>query len=148
MSSKRAEIERLLEEGKLSRKQIALTLKTTPKYVHLVAWDLRNPGILNKTVRDYQRRTHYQKRWRANNPEKRASQRKKDVLTRQNHTRPRAKNNYQRWTIKEIEYLEKNRNTKTIKQLALDLGRTFMAIQVACSKYSITLEKEKGPSQS
>ena len=104
MSTKRAEIKRLLEKGGLSHRQIALTLHTTPGYVRLIAWDLRNPGLLNKAVRDYQKRTNYlnnyRERWRANNPEKRASQRKKDVLTRQNQTKPRAKNNKQRWTIK------------------------------------------------
>jgi len=142
-TSKMAEIKRLLKEGQMGRKQIAERLNTTYGYVRLVAWDLKNPGALNKAVKDYtegtghQKIAEYRKKWRTNNPKKRSARRKKDVMMRQEVTKPKAKNHRQGWTIRDIKYVEKNRSTKTIKELALELGRTFLAVQRACHKHSI-----------
>ena len=150
--SKAQQIRDLYKQGK-ELKEIQTITGFSLKYIYNVHGDVKNPGILNKRCKLYLKKHPGQKRaknlkFRKNNPEKWAKIKKRNFHRHVIATRPHATNHRQEWTIREIKYLEECGQTKTIRQLALDLGRTYSAVLNAGLKFQIDLRgnKTKTPS--
>lgn len=62
----------------------------------------------------------------------------KKAATYQKSTLGSAHNNYQRWTAREIEYLEENYLKKRATEMALDLKRSYGAIINALNHFGIS----------
>jgi len=142
--TKRKQIETLSNQG-LERKEIAKRVDTTLGYVNHILWGLKNPGKIEASQAKFRKEDggEYNKRWRKNNPESWKKIRARLVESCKKATVPVAKNHYQCWTTHEIEHLEKHGGEKSIRQLALDLGRTHIAVQSAGHRYSIDLRGNK-----
>lgn len=149
------EIIKRLKEAGFTGKEIAAidgTVKTTAIYAALERE--RNPDLPRERSKKYYRSEKYIKRhpkgnraWKGKNPSKWRDQRNKSKRKRQQETMVLAINNRQPWTLTEIAYLEKYGRTKTIKELALKLGRSHAAIQDAAHIHGISLyspEKASG----
>jgi len=87
----------------------------------------------------------YTKEWRRRNPQKRGLQKKREMRRYYIETLNTAQNHYKRWAQDEIEYIRLNKRRKTAREIARDLGRTYMAIIVrACiEKISLLTEDKK-----
>lgn len=146
---RRAVIERLWKEGD-DQKTIVEKTGYSYRYVSNILWDLRNPGALKNATDRYvakhgQSKTspELNKQWKKANPEKVKRYKLENFSAHQNRTLDRAENHYNRWTTKDIEYLETHGASKTIEELALELKRTYSSIQGMAFKCGISLRGDK-----
>ena len=130
--SKSQKIKILLQNG-LTPKDIEIITGFSYKYICNVVYDLKNPGVLLAA----------NKRWRKSHRDKNSKHKRKLILVHQEITKPLAKNARQPWMVHEIEYLKTHGSTKTIKELALDLKRTYRAVQMAGHRFNIDLRGNK-----
>jgi len=84
----------------------------------------------------------YTKGWRKSNPRKKYVQKKKETDRYNKETLMVANNYYQRWTSDEIAYIQENKEDKTARQIAMDLGRTYNTIIVRACLEKIPLMTE------
>ncbi|MBI2670204.1 MAG: hypothetical protein HYX20_03615 [Candidatus Yanofskybacteria bacterium] len=141
--TKRQQIAALLKEG-LNYKEIAERIRSSYQYVANIAMDLRHPSCLSASISKFRQKYPERRReWLKKNPEIKSKERKKILDFHQNITRPLAKNHWQRWTIKEIEFLEQHGKSMSIHELAIELGRTYMAVQMAANRFDIDLRGNK-----
>ncbi|MDO8559046.1 MAG: hypothetical protein Q7R84_01820 [bacterium] len=85
--------------------------------------------------------------WRKNNLLEWRKERNRTKQRRQQETQCSAVNAHQPWTDQELKYLEKEGRKKTIKELAIKLGRSHLAVQGVAHKHGIVLfspEKASG----
>lgn len=149
--SKRAEIEILLQQDQ-TPKEIAQLVGTSYEYVNNIVRDLRTPGKLAAAQKRYSK-NHKRKRtataracsrrWKKNNITKVALHKQKILTAHQNLTKPNAHNAGQEWTLRDIEYLRDHGLMKSIHELALDLRRTYAAVQSAGHRFKIDLRGNK-----
>lgn len=146
--SKAQRIRDLFKQGKKT-KEIHIITGFSLKYIWNIRDEMNNPGILQKRHKLWLKKNpNYKNKLRKKNPENRSKHRKNNITKHMKATRPHAINYRQEWTTKDIKYLEQNGQSKTIRQLALDLGRTYGAILNAGHRYKIDLRgiKTKTPS--
>ena len=86
------------------------------------------------------------KKYRAGGRNKNASfylAKKAVIRCHQEVTKPLAKKDRQEWTLQDIEYLKIYGAVKCIRELALDLGRTYVAVQNAGHRFRIDMRGNK-----
>jgi len=137
--SKRQQIEAFLKEGK-SYREIATIIGSSRSCVANVAADLRT-GAITFASRRYGTSEKVKERKRKS--PKRQLYRRKMLNLHQDQTRPLVSNNRQEWTTKDLEYLERYGKEQTIHELALKLGRSYLAIQMSAVKHGIDLRGNK-----
>jgi len=153
--TKMAVVKNLFNQG-FKQKEIVektdFSYRTVSSYLYII----RNPesvkAVINPAAKIWREKNkdkiriyaeRGRKKFRKKYPEKRAESRRKNILNHQNATLPNAENHYQRWTIQEIEYLEKHGKTKTIEEIAIKLERSYLAIQMAGHRFGIDLRGNK-----
>ena len=145
MATKRSVIEALFKEGKKIG-EITETTGFSYGYVGNIISDIRCPGTLARTRKNYEksgRRREAKQNWKKLHPILRSKYRKNMFNAHQDATRPLAVNSRQEWTIRDIEYLEQYGSTKTVRQMALDLRRSFASVQTKAFKMGIDLRGDK-----
>lgn len=143
--TKRAQIEKLYWQGKNVKEVIVLT-GFGYGYVHNIFADIKKPGILNEASKRYLETENGRESRRVSkkrNPKLRAHLKQSLVSRHQGATMPKARNYRQRWTMKEIEYLTKHGGEQTIHHLALELGRTYLGVQMAAQTHGVDLRGNK-----
>lgn len=146
--SKSAVILDLFNQGN-TRKAISEATGLSYGYVRNVIWDFRTGGI-KAAARRY-RKTD---KWRAVASKRNKTRRKyktgsfyryqkKLVRRHQEETKPLAKKFRQEWTLQDIGYLKEQGQIKCMRELALDLGRTYRAVQAAGHKFGVDLRGDK-----
>lgn len=152
--TKRTRIEEIYKEGKGPREIHEIT-GFSYGYISNVIAEIRHPGTYNEARNRWlarggkkaagrpETRRANKKRWKIRHPEKRADHDRQLATTHQNATLPSAARRYREWTLAEFEYLKNNGKTKSSRQLALELGRTYFAVRDAAHKFGINLRGNK-----
>lgn len=166
--TKKKRIDDLFKQGNKAQEIREIT-GFSLRYIYNIISDINNPGILAKRERKYlgslrgiETKRKSTKKWRKSNIESvRKSRRKSNKNWKKNHkdtwaklmklnkirhavaTRPHATNHRQEWTMREIEFLQTHGQSKTVRQIALDLGRTHNAINCAAYKHKIDMRGDK-----
>ena len=155
--TKRQQIEALLKEKK-SYKEIATIVNTSYWYVANVACDLKTGSITASHKKwvdllmnqdggkgeEYRKNNREkQRRYKKNNPQIRKAHKIKNLALHQKITVAKADNHHQRWATKDIEYLEEHGKELAIHQLALNLGRSYLAVQACAHVHEIDLRGDK-----
>ncbi|MDO8557868.1 MAG: hypothetical protein Q7S09_01595 [bacterium] len=143
-------VKELLEQQGLGRKEIVertgFSYNTVGAYLYMLrnpekakaqmkAWNSSEKGMASRKISSSE--------WRKRNPAKEAKKKQVALEKNQKLTRSVARNHYQRWTIREIEYLQQHGPTKTRREHALYLGRTYKAIAHALRFGGITFRDTK-----
>lgn len=141
--TKREQIAALLKENK-NYEEIAVLVGSTRGYVSNIAMDLKRPGCLYVSVCGWNKRNPGRlRKYRKNNPEKISRLRKIILDFHQQRTKTTAHNHHKSWTTKDMEYLEQYGKEKTIHELALELGRSYMGVQMFAFRMGIDLRGDK-----
>ena len=92
---------------------------------------------------DPSRALAYTKNWRKKNPSRRYIQKAREMERYNEETLEFAGNQHSRWGSDEIEYLREKSKSKTAREVAFDLGRTYSAIIGKASLEGIPLMTEE-----
>ena len=82
------------------------------------------------------------KRWKEKNPTKKRLQRARGTRRYNEETLEFATNRYSRWGSDEVGYIKENKERKTAREIAMDLGRTYCAVMVRACREKIPLMTE------
>ena len=143
--TKKQAIEDLARQGKGKIEIAALTGYSRP-YIKNVIEEMRKPGVLRKRREKWLAKFGSITQYRQTTEGGRNIIKRGGRALRANHynaTRPSARNHGKQWTTREIEHLEQHGKEKSIRQLALDLGRTYRSVQSAANKFGIDLRGDK-----
>ncbi len=145
--TKAARIRELLTEGK---RQIEIHRLTgySHSYIGNVAEERQKPGIMRKRTAKWlsknpRDRQPYNKAWKKAHPEATRRFKRENLARHRVATRYRANNHYRPWLDEDKRYLRKFGQTKTIRELAIDLGRTYAAVLCAGHIFDIDLRGDK-----
>jgi hypothetical protein len=84
----------------------------------------------------------YTRYWRKRNPKKRYAQKQSERSRYNDGLLPTAVCRHKRWTKDEIAYLREYSKTKTARELAYDLNRTYLGVMMKAFFCDITLITE------
>lgn len=121
----------ILRRGGISVKRIAEIEEVSCSAIFSRCWRANNLDFARESA----------KKWRTKNPHKWRKNRNGSKKRRQLESFPGAKNRYQKWTPEDAAYLKEYGRIKTIAQLAKNLGRTHVGVQMKAHALGISLKK-------
>ncbi len=141
--TKVAEIRSLLDQGKRLIEIHRLT-GYSYGYISLINEERKSPGILGKRRAKWQAKNpNHSKERKKINPEIWRKQKTANIKRHQDITKEEASRHYKPWRDEDKRYLKEFGQIKTMEEMALELGRTYLSILGAGDRFGIDLRGDK-----